>query len=290
MAYLAAGSEARPSHRCSSTDPGPGPMIPISDENPTLRRPVMTWALLATITLVWVVAQGAGLDQYRLAASVCNYGLVPGELTGQAQLGFALPLGRDIACVVDDEPINALTPLTSMFLHGSWGHLLGNALFLWVFGNNIEDSMGPWRFLVFYILCGLAAVGAHIVVDPASPVPTVGASGAISGVLGAYLVLYPRARVNMLFWFVIFIRVIPLPAWLVLIWWFAIQVLQGLPQLSSLRPEVTGGVAVWAHVGGFVAGMILVKLFEKEAFVMERKAVHDALHPEHPYRRLTRWQ
>jgi membrane associated rhomboid family serine protease len=263
-------------------------MIPLSDDNPTLRRPVMTWALLAAIVLVWVVVQGAGLQEYRLAASVCNYGLVPGELTKQARLGFELPIGRGIACVVDNDPINTLTPLTSMFLHGSWGHLLGNGLFLWVFGNNIDDSMGPFRFLVFYILCGLVAVGAHMLVDPASPVPTVGASGAISGVLGAYLVLYPKARVNMLFFFLIIIRVIPLPAWVVLIWWFAIQVLQGLPQLSPLRPEVSGGVAVWAHVGGFVAGVVLVKLFENRALVAERKAVHDVLHPEHPYR-TTRW-
>jgi membrane associated rhomboid family serine protease len=263
-------------------------MIPLSDDNPTLRRPVMTWALLAAIVLVWVVVQGAGLEEFRLAASVCNYGLVPGELTKQARLGFELPIGRGIACVVDNDPINTLTPLTSMFLHGSWGHLLGNGLFLWVFGNNIDDSMGPFRFLVFYILCGLVAVGAHMLVDPASPVPTVGASGAISGVLGAYLVLYPKARVNMLFFFLIIIRVIPLPAWVVLIWWFAIQVLQGLPQLSPLRPEVSGGVAVWAHVGGFVAGVVLVKLFENRALVAERKAVHDVLHPEHPYR-TTRW-
>jgi membrane associated rhomboid family serine protease len=230
----------------------------------------MTWALLAAIVLVWIVVQGAGLEELRLAASVCNYGLVPGEITKQASVGYALPIGRNIACVVDAEPINVLTPLTSMFLHGSWGHLLGNALFLWVFGNNIEDSMGPGRFLVFYVLCGLAAAGAHILIDPASPVPTVGASGAISGVLGAYLVLYPRARVNMLFFFVIILRVIPLPAWVVLLWWFAIQVLQGLPQLSPLRPEVSGGVAVWAHVGGFIAGVILVKLFENPRLVARR--------------------
>jgi membrane associated rhomboid family serine protease len=258
-------------------------MIPLSDENPTLRRPVMTWALLAAIALVWLVLQGGGLDEFRLAASVCNYGLLPGELTGQAPIGFDLPIGRNLVCEVDNEPINKLTPITSMFLHGSWGHLLGNAWFLWVFGNNIEDSMGPGRFRIFYLLCGLAAAAAHVFVAPASPVPTVGASGAISGVLGAYLVLYPTARVNMLFWFLIFIRVIPLPAWVVLIWWFAIQVLQGLPQLSQLRPDVSGGVAVWAHVGGFVAGVILVKLFENESLVAKRKAVHDALHPEHPY-------
>ncbi len=264
-------------------------MIPLSDDNPTLRRPVMTWTLLGVITGVWLIVQGGGLDMLRLAASVCDYGLVPGELTRQARLGFELPMGRGIACVVDNEPINRLTPLTSMFLHGSWGHLLGNGLFLWVFGNNIEDSMGPGRFLVFYLVCGLVAAAAHVFIDPASPVPTVGASGAISGVLGAYLVLYPKARVNMLFFFLIIIRVIPLPAWLVLVWWFTIQVLQGLPQLSPLRPDVSGGVAVWAHVGGFVAGVILVKLFENRALVAERKAVHDALHPEHPYHR-TRWR
>jgi membrane associated rhomboid family serine protease len=274
----------------SSNDRDPAPMIPLSDENPTLRQPVMTWALLAALVIVWIVVQGAGLDQLRLAASVCNYGLVPGEITHRARVGLSLPIGPGIACVVDNEPINKFTPLTSMFLHGSWGHLLGNALFFWVFGNNIEDSMGPGRFLVFYIVCGLAAAATHILVDPASPVPTVGASGAIAGVLGAYVVLYPRARVNMLFFFLIIIRVIPLPAWLVLIWWFAIQVLTGLPQLSTLRPEVTGGVAVWAHVGGFLAGVMLVKLFENRALVAERKAAHDALHPEHPYRRLPRWQ
>ena len=264
-------------------------MIPLSDDNPTLRRPVMTWALLASLVVIWIVVQGAGLHELQLAKSVCDLGMVPGELTHRAPLGYSIPIGRGIACVVDNESINRLTPLTSMFLHGSWGHLLGNGLFLWVFGNNIEDSMGPVRFLVFYIICGLAAAAAHVLIDPASPVPTVGASGAISGVLGAYLVLYPKARVNMLFFFLIIIRVIPLPAWVVLVWWFAIQIIQGLPQLSPLRPEVSGGVAVWAHVGGFVAGVLLVKLFENRALVAERKAVHDALHPEHPYRTM-RWQ
>src|ERR671932_1231828 len=136
--------------------------------------------------------------------------------------------------------------------------------------------MGAARFLAFYLICGLVAAGAHILVAPASPVPTVGASGAISGILGAYLVLYPKARVNMLFFFLIIIRVIPLPAWVVLAWWFAIQVLQGLPQLSPLRPDVSGGVAVWAHVGGFVAGVVLVKLFENPALVRRRDVAGDA--------------
>ena len=245
-------------------------MIPISDENPTLHRPVMTWAILIAIFAAWVLVQGAGLDTVRLASSICNYGLVPAELTGGRPVGYAIPLGQGLACVVDAEPINVLTPLTSMFLHGSWGHILGNALFLWVFGNNIEDSMGAGRFLVFYLLCGLAAIGTHVLIQPTSPVPTVGASGAISGVLGAYLILYPRVRVNMLFWFLFFIRVMPVPAWLVLIWWFGIQVLTGLPALSPLRSDVSGGVAVWAHVGGFVTGAALVKLFESRARVAAR--------------------
>jgi membrane associated rhomboid family serine protease len=247
-------------------------MIPLSDENPTIHTPVMTYALLGAMLAAWVLVEGAGFNAEQMARAVCNYGLVPGELTHQARLGQAVPLTRNLACVVDNSPINVLTPITSMFLHGGWAHLLGNALFFWVFGNNIEDSMGPVRFLLFYIICGLAAVAAHILVQPASPVPTVGASGAIAGVLGAYLVLYPRVRVNMLFILFIFIRVIPIPAWAVLIYWFVMQVVLGLPELSPVRSDPTGGVAVWAHVGGFVAGMVLVKLFENRRWVAERVA------------------
>jgi membrane associated rhomboid family serine protease len=191
-------------------------------------------------------------------------------------VGFAVPIGPRMACLIDAEPINWLTPLTSMFLHGSWSHIVGNALFLWVFGNNIEDSTGPLRFLVFYILCGLVAAGVHVATAPASPVPTVGASGAISGIMGAYLVLYPRARVNILFFFLVFIRIIPVPAWAALLWWFAFQVIQGLPQLSPMRPEISGGVAVWAHVGGFVAGVLLIKIFENPVLVQKRRLLHDA--------------
>jgi membrane associated rhomboid family serine protease len=179
-------------------------------------------------------------------------------------------------CEVDDWSINVWTPVTSMFLHGGWGHLLGNLLFFWVFGNNVEDSMGRVRFLVFYLLCGLIAAGAHVFLDPRSPVPTVGASGAISGVLGAYLILYPHVRVRMLFWFVLFIRVIRVPAWAVLLWWFFWQVIAGLPQLMTLNREVSGGVAVWAHIGGFIAGIVLVKLFVNEDLHRRRLAMGDA--------------
>jgi membrane associated rhomboid family serine protease len=257
-------------------------MLPISDDNPTLRTPVITIGLLLALAAVWILVQGAGLDDLALISSVCNLGLVPGELTGQAAVGTAVPLGPGVACVVDREPINALTPLTSMFLHGGWAHLLGNGLFLWVFGNNVEDSMGRLRFVAFYLLCGFAAAAAQIAVSPASAVPMVGASGAISGVLGGYLVLYPRVRVNVLFIIFFFIRIIPLPAYVVLLWWIGFQVLSGLPQLSSVEAGGSGGVAFWAHIGGFVAGAALVKLFENPRLVDRRTVVRHRLHPDHP--------
>jgi membrane associated rhomboid family serine protease len=245
-------------------------MIPISDDNPTLRTPIVTILILLTLGAVWVFVQGAGLNADALAASVCNLGMVPGEITHKARLGLRVPLGEGVYCVVDNEPINVLTPLTSMFLHGGWAHILGNSLYLWVFGNNVEDSMGRFRFLVFYLLCGFAAAAAQIAINPASPVPMVGASGAIAGIMGAYLVLYPRVRVRVLFIIVIFIQIISVPAYLVLILWIATQVFSGWSQLSPLRPDVSSGVAVWAHIGGFAAGLILVKLFENRALVEAR--------------------
>lgn len=256
-------------------------MIPISDDNPTLRTPVVTYLLIALIAGVWIFIQGAGFDQQALASSVCNLGMVPGELTKLARLGDAVPIGPGMQCVVDQESINIFTPITSMFLHGGWGHILGNLLFFWVFGNNIEDSMGRFRFLVFYLLCGLIAAGAHVLVDSASPVPTVGASGAISGVMGAYLVLYPRVRVRMLFILIIFIQIISVPAWVALGWWIGWQVISGLPQLTQAS-EASGGVAFWAHIGGFAAGALLVKVFENRSIVSERNRIRHRLHPRHP--------
>ena len=241
-------------------------MIPVGDELDTQRRPIMTYLILATLVGVWVFVQGAGFNEVQLATSICNLGLVPGEITHLARLGTGVPLGNGMACVVDNDPINIVTPLISMFLHGGWAHLLGNCLFFWVFGNNIEDRMGPLRFLVFYLVCGLVASAAQILSQPASPVPTVGASGAISGVLGAYLVLYPRVRVRMLLLFFI----VSFPAWAVLLWWFGWQLLSALPGLMEVRPDVSSGVAVWAHIGGFVTGLILVKLFENPNLVARR--------------------
>ena len=154
-----------------------------------------------------------------------------------------------------------------MFLHGGWLHLIGNMWFLWVFGNNVEDSMGHFRYLVFYLLCGLAAAATQTFVSPSSIVPMVGASGAISGVMGAYVILYPRVRVHMIVFLFIFITRIAVPAYLMLGYWFLLQLLGG----SAAQGE--GGVAFWAHVGGFVAGAGLISLFKDERLVEEHRAL-----------------
>jgi membrane associated rhomboid family serine protease len=242
-------------------------MIPISNNVPVLRTPKVTIGILAVLGLVWIVFQGAGLDETTLVASICNLGLVPGELTHKALVGTAVPVGPNLVCVVDRDPINIWTPLTSMFLHGSWGHLLGNGLFLWVFGKSVEDSLGALRFVLFYVLCGLFAAAAQVAIAPTSPVPMVGASGAIAGVLGGFLLLYPRARVRILLILIIILKTIELPAAFVLLWWIGWQLVAGLPQVMTLRPEVSSGVAVWAHIGGFAAGALLVRLFAKPELV-----------------------
>ena len=235
-------------------------MIPLGDDLRPARWPMMTYLLLAVTWGVWLLIQQAGLNPQALAATVCDLGMVPGELTHRAPIGYAVPIGPGMACVVDDYPINRLTPLISIFLHGGWGHIIGNSIYLLVFGKGVESRLGAVRFLVFYLVCGLVAAATHITINPTSPIPTVGASGAISGILGGYLVLFPRARIRMyfppifLFW---------IPAVLVLLFWFGEQLLAGLPQLSQMNTDVTGGVAVWAHVGGFLAGVILVRLFAK---------------------------
>lgn len=257
-------------------------MIPIGDDLPTLERPWMTWLILGVTFAVWILYQQAGANPYQLAASVCNLGLVPAELTHAKPVGYAVPMGPNIACLVDNSGVNTLTPLTSMFLHGSWGHILGNSLFFWIFGNNIEDSMGHWRFLVFYLVCGLIAAATHVLLNAGSAVPTVGASGAISGVLGAYLVLYPRTRVRLYFPPIFFFS---LPAVLVLVYWFVLQVLTGIPELTSIRPDTSSGVAVWAHVGGFVAGVVLIRLFEDP----RRVDAHRRLYAEQIAGRRGRW-
>jgi membrane associated rhomboid family serine protease len=212
---------------------------------------------------VWILLQGAGLNLDVLADSVCRWGAIPAEITGRAAGYTSVELGDGVVCQLGGFTTGAV--LTSMFMHGSWLHLIGNMWFLWIFGNNIEDSMGHTRFLVFYLLCGVLAAAAHIASAPGSAIPTVGASGAISGIMGAYLLLYPRVRVYTLFILLFFIRIIPVRAWFILLLWFAIQLISG-------STDVTGeGVAFWAHVGGFVAGVVLVKLFENRQLVAARR-------------------
>jgi len=208
--------------------------------------------------LAWLFVQGAGASE-PLARSVCQLGLIPGEVLRSVPPGTAVPLGNHLRCVLTDTP-HWWTVVTSMFMHGGWLHIIGNMWFLWVFGNNIEDSMGHVRFVVFYLLCGVAAATTQMFVDPTSAVPMVGASGAISGVLGAYLLLYPRVRVHTLVFLGLFVTTITLPAYLMLGYWILLQVLGGLPALASAD---TGGVAFFAHIGGFAAGMLFVGLFVK---------------------------
>ena len=236
-------------------------MFPIRDENPTELTPFITWLFIGANVLVFLLVQGAGpmVDARAFGESLCRLGTIPAELTGDLGPGDTITFGP-YRCPAGG--LTWATVLTSMFLHGGWLHLIGNMWFLWVFGNNIEDSMGHVRYVAFYLLCGVAASLAHVFTSAGSEVPTVGASGAISGVMGAYLLLYPRVRVDVLFIFFFIIRVIPLPAWMMLGYWLLIQVLAG-----GMTPAEGGGVAYWAHVGGFVAGLLLIKLFEKEELV-----------------------
>src|SRR5689334_467100 len=221
-------------------------MFPYRDENETQRPAVVTGVIIALNALVWLVVQGAG-SEMSVARSVCELGLIPGELTRTVPPGTTFSLGEGLACATDaGRQLSHV--FTHMFLHGSWMHLLGNMWFLWLFGNNIEDSMGRVRFVVFYLLCGLAAAAAQIITSPSSPIPMVGASGAISGVMGAYLLLYPKVRVYTLVPLGFCITSLALPAWVMLGYWFALQFFSGL---VSFGGEM-GGVAFWAHVGGFV--------------------------------------
>jgi membrane associated rhomboid family serine protease len=243
-------------------------VIPYHDENETRRTPVVTMVLIAACVLTWIFVQGAGAER-PLAASVCNLGLIPGELTGFATPGARFPMGEGLACEVDPGA-QATNILTSMFLHGSWMHLIGNMWFLWLFGNNIEDSMTRPRYLAFYLLSGLGAALLQVVFDPGSIVPMVGASGAISGVMGAYLVLYPRVRVFTLVPLGFFITSMALPAWFMLVYWAFLQLIGGFTSIGAEG----GGVAFWAHVGGFVAGVVLVKLFARPQDVREHRSHH----------------
>ncbi|MBL8673121.1 MAG: rhomboid family intramembrane serine protease [Alphaproteobacteria bacterium] len=218
-------------------------MIPLHDDNPVRERAVVVYLVIGLCVGIFLWQLGLGERQGR--AVVASLGMIPAELFGLKRPtgAFAIPEWSTI--------------LTSMFLHGGVLHLAGNMLFLWVFGNNVEDAMGHLRFVAFYLLCGAAAALAQALVDPGSPIPMIGASGAIAGVLGAYLLLYPQARVLTLIPFLLFYTV-RLPAWVVLGLWFGAQI------VNSLTADLSkGGVAWLAHVGGFVAGVLLIGLFKR---------------------------
>jgi membrane associated rhomboid family serine protease len=220
-------------------------MIPLRDENPSGTPPIVTIAFIVLCVLVflWQLSFGAEGGQRIVYA----LGVVPAVLLGQGQLPPDLSLVSPW-----------MTIFTSMFMHGGWMHLIGNMLYLWIFGDNVEDAMGHGRFVAFYLLCGAAAVFAQALPEPSSTVPMVGASGAISGVLGAYLLLYPHARVLVVIPFGFYLHPMRIPAGLVLVLWFGLQLLSNL-----MAQPGQGGVAFRAHIGGFIAGMILIPIFKQ---------------------------
>ena len=253
-------------------------MFPYRDENETIRTPYATFLLIALNVLVWLFVQGAGTS-LALARSICNLGLIPGELTLSVPPGTRFPMGDHLVCLTDPGRQTSHI-ITSMFLHGGWMHILGNLWFLWIFGNNVEDAMGRLRFVVFYLLTGVTAALTQVFLTPASAVPMVGASGAISGVMGAYIVLYPQVRVFMLLVLGFYVTSTAVPAWMMLGYWLLIQFVSGLTAMG----REGGGVAFWAHFGGFVAGVVLIKLFARPAEVQAHKQTH-----WEPRRVATRW-
>lgn len=215
-------------------------MIPLKDDVPSQTFPVVNILLIIVNLAVFAYefSLGRAQDQF-----IYTYGVIPAQLVAE---GFTV------------EQLVRLT--TVMFLHGGWFHVLSNMLYLWIFGDNVEDRMGHFKYLVFYLLTGYIATIAHVLYDPLSKVPLIGASGAIAGVLGAYLILYPRAKVLTLVFIFIFIQIIPIPAVVFLGIWFVLQILSGTASTSG---QTAQSVAFWAHIGGFTAGMLLVKFFAR---------------------------
>ena len=212
-------------------------MIPLRDLNPTRRLSIATVVLIAINVLVFLYEQS--LPARQLNRLILQFGMTPAAVTGNLNTyGYTL--------------------FTSMFLHGDWLHVGSNMLYLWIFGNNIEDRLGIIRYVLFYFITGLVAAGAQIAIGPRSTVPTIGASGAIAGILGAYVVLFPTAKVQTLIFFFYFIRVVEVAAVWLLGWWFLLQVLYGFGSLGSIQQ---GGVAFFAHIGGFISGWLLIRLF-----------------------------
>jgi len=221
-------------------------MFPLKDDNPTSITPIVTWMLIAINVMVFFYQVSSGPRASQLF--IYQYGAIPAVVTGEQSLP------RNLATI---PPL--LTIFSSMFLHGGWMHLIGNMWYLWIFGNKIEEAMGGLRYLLFYLFCGFVGSLSHIFSNLGSTLPSIGASGAIAGVLGAYVMLYPRARVLTLIFLGCFIRLLYIPAGFILGFWFLLQLLNG----SMAGRQAGGGVAFWAHIGGFVAGALLVGLFKK---------------------------
>jgi len=209
-------------------------MIPLRDVIPSRTTPVVTIGLIVANTLVFLFQ--VSLPRPELRMFVQEFGLIPAQ--------FSVP-----------------TLVTSVFLHGGWLHFIGNMWYLWIFGDNVEDRMGHLRYLAFYLICGIVAGLGHVVIGPESYLPTIGASGAIAGVMGAYFVLYPRSRILTLIPIIVFIQIIEIPAVFFLAFWFIMQLFSGVGSLAG--PNQAGGVAFWAHIAGFVAGLALVRPFRR---------------------------
>jgi len=246
-------------------------VFPLKDNIPTDRTAFVTIAFLAINVIVYFVLQKGGILSGPSDSGVVRYGAIPYEVTHPGDECDAL-FGADgaarsqVLCegvdevTVTDTPPTILTLFSSMFMHGSILHLGGNMLFLWIFGNNVEDSMGRVKFIAFYLLGGLAALAGQIIIEPSAAVPTIGASGAVAAVLGGYILLYPRARVVTLIFIVFFFTIIELPAMLILGFWFLQQVAFGYFDLANPAGG-GGGVAYFAHIGGFLFGLVAIKLF-----------------------------
>lgn len=235
-------------------------MFPLKDNIPTTRFPIVTVALIVINTLVYFVLQRGGILSAPGDSGVIDYGWIPYEISHPGQQCVAVSQGIGCGDGVTGQPSIIITALTSMFMHGSIVHLGGNMLFLWIFGNNVEDSMGRIKFIIFYVLGGLAALALQTVVDPSSAVPTIGASGAIAAVLGGYILLYPRARVLTAVVIILFVTLIEIPAMWFLVIWFGEQLLLGSLGLTT-PGNSGGGVAYFAHVGGFAFGLLTIRAF-----------------------------
>ena len=246
-------------------------MFPLKDDIPTRRFPILTVVFIVANVVMFFGFQGAFFNDADFDKKVVEYGAIPYEISRPGKECALADNAEAIACegqseVAGEAPDQAptwLTLLTSMFMHGGLLHLGGNMLFLWIFGNNIEDSMGPVRFVAFYLLGGLAALLAQTLIDPSAAVPTIGASGAVAAVLGGYALLYPRARVVTVIFIIIFFTIVELPALLVLGAWFILQALSGAGSLVQPVGE-GGGVAYFAHIGGFLFGLALIRLFAND--------------------------